>query len=182
MTTPAGPVRHIAALGKVMQLAYVPSDFDAALRYWTETIGAGPFYRFDHVAVEGVKVRGVETQVDFSMALGYWGDLQIELIQQHCDTPSVYNSVAGAGQDGLHHVCILVDSLDEARSVCEAVGAEIVQETRVPGGCAIYVDSGGGPGTIVEIAEFPQALHDMFAFLREQARGWDGSDPVRRFD
>lgn len=28
----------IAALGDIMQLAFVPEDFDAAVKYWTQTI------------------------------------------------------------------------------------------------------------------------------------------------
>ena len=34
----------LTALGEVMQLAYVPADFDGALKFWIETMGAGPFF------------------------------------------------------------------------------------------------------------------------------------------
>jgi len=39
----------IAKLGSIMQVAYVPADFESALKYWTETIGAGPFFSIEHV-------------------------------------------------------------------------------------------------------------------------------------
>jgi methylmalonyl-CoA/ethylmalonyl-CoA epimerase len=48
------------------------------------------------------------------------------------------------------------------------------------GGDAIYVDAGGGPGSLIEIIQLPQASIDFFAYMREQARTWDGTDPVRR--
>ena len=32
----------------VRQLAYVVRDLDAALKYWTEVLKVGPFFRFDH--------------------------------------------------------------------------------------------------------------------------------------
>lgn len=35
-------IGSIKALGDIIQMAYLPEDFDAALRYWTETVGVGP--------------------------------------------------------------------------------------------------------------------------------------------
>src|SRR5690606_23902147 len=45
------PHSLISRLGNVMQLAFVPRDFDAAVRFWTETMGVGPFFLNDHVAL-----------------------------------------------------------------------------------------------------------------------------------
>ena len=171
----------IAALGEVMQLAYVPADFDAALSFWTKTMGAGPFFALDHVQLDEVKYRGAPSNIDFSMALGYWGDIQIELIRQHNDAPSIYKAWRDAGLEGLHHVCILVDDMDHARQVCAAAGGIVAQEGKLAGGgVVIYVDSGGGPGTMVEILKGVTGTAGLFAMIRDAARGWDGSDPIRR--
>ena len=35
----------ITSLGEIMQLAYVPADFDATLKFWIETVGAGAILR-----------------------------------------------------------------------------------------------------------------------------------------
>lgn len=170
----------ISQLGTVMQIAFVPQDFDAALRYWTETMGVGPFFRLDHVALENTKYKGQFSNIDFSMVLGYWGDIQIELIKQHNDAPSIYKSWFDERREGLHHVCILVDDMARARAVCAAGGAVVMQEAIVPGGGeVIYVDAGGGPGGLVEILKPPEAIVGAFAFMKEQARTWDGSEPVR---
>jgi catechol 2,3-dioxygenase-like lactoylglutathione lyase family enzyme len=171
----------ITALGEVMQLAYVPADFDAALRFWTQTMGAGPFFALDHVQLDEVKVDGAPASVDFSMMLGYWGDLQIELIRQHNDTPSIYKTWRDEGREGLHHVCILVEDMAEARRVCAEAGARVRQEAKVPGGGeVIYVDTGGGPGTMVEILKPAPGGRAFFDMMRQAARGWDGADPIRR--
>lgn len=173
--------RSIAGLGEVMQLAFVPADFDAALRHWTETMGAGPFFALEHVALEDLKYRGRPSDIDFSMALGYWGDIQIELIRQHNDAPSIYKAWRDEGREGLHHVCILTDDMDEARAVAAAAGAEVVQEGRLAGGgSVIYVDPGGGSGGLVEILQRTEGGQALFAMMREAARGWDGSAPLRR--
>ena len=171
----------IAGLGEIMQLAYVPADFDAALRHWTHVVGAGPFFALDHVQLEGVRYRGAPSNIDFSMALGYWGDMQIELIRQHNEAPSIYKAWRDAGHEGLLHVCILVDDIADARAVCAAADAAVAQEGRVAGGGeVIYVDTGGGPGTMVEILQPGPGTRDFFAMMRDAARGWDGSDPLRR--
>jgi len=170
----------IASLGEVMQLAYVPADFDAALNFWIKTMGAGPFFALDHVQFETIKYRGAASPIDFSMVIGYWGDMQIELIRQHNDAPSIYKSWRDDGREGLHHVCILVDDMVHARKVCADAGATVAQEGTLPGGGeVIYVDTGGGPGTMVEILKGAPGLGDLFKMIRDAARGWDGSDPVR---
>lgn len=171
----------IASLGEIMQLAYVPADFDATLKFWIETVGAGPFFALDHVKLEDVTYRGAPVEVDFSMVIGYWGDLQIELIRQHNDSPSIYKAWRDEGREGLQHVCILVDDMAHARAVCADAGAVVAQEGVVPGGGeVIYVDTGGGPGTMVEILKPGPGSRDFFAMMRQAARDWDGSDPIRR--
>jgi len=171
----------IARLGSVMQMAYVPQDLDAALRYWTDTMGIGPFYRLEHIALDKAKYRGEEVHVDFSVCIAYWGDIQIELIEQHDNAPSIYKRWRDEGREGLHHVCIVVDDIARARDVCRQAGASVEQEVWVAGGGeAIYVDAGGGPGSLIEIIQLPQASLDFFAFMSEEAKHWDGRDPVRK--
>ena len=171
----------IASLGTVMQIAYVPADFDAALAFWTKTMGVGPFFALDHVKLEEVTYRGAPADVDFSMVIGYWGDIQIELIRQHNDTPSIYKAWRDEGREGVHHVCILVDDMALAREACAQAGAVVVQQGKVAGGGeVIYVDTGGGPGTMVEILKTGAGGREFFGMMRDAARGWDGTDPVRR--
>lgn len=170
----------IASLGPIMQLAFVPRDMDAALDYWTRVVGAGPFFRLPHIAYQAARYRGAPSAVDFSLLIGYWGDLQIELIEQHCDSPSIYKAWLDEGREGLHHVCLIVDSIADARAACARAGARVEQELVLDGGGeAIYVDAGGGPGTMVEILQPVAGFDELCAMMREAARGWDGSDPVR---
>src|SRR4051812_6252876 len=125
---PARVNRTLASLGPIMQLAFVPADFDACLKFWIETMGAGPFFLIEHVKLENLKYRGAAADIDFSMVVGYWGDLQIELIRQHNDTPSIYSTWRKEGREGLHHVCLLVDEMAKARRVCTEAGCDVLQE------------------------------------------------------
>jgi methylmalonyl-CoA/ethylmalonyl-CoA epimerase len=170
----------IARLGTVMQMAYVPPDFDAALRHWTETMGVGPFFSLEHISLPNCRYEGQPSDIDFSIAIAYWGDMQVELVRQHNDAPSIYKRWRDEGRDGLHHVCIVVDDMAHARKVCAAAGARVAQEGEVAGGGeVIYVDAGGGPGSLVELICLPQSTLDGFAAMREACHAWDGSDPLR---
>lgn len=171
----------LTSLGQIMQLAYVPADLDAAVAHWTRTVGAGPFFHIPNVQdhLLSARYRGVEADIRFSVTLGYWGDMQIEFIRQDNDTPSIYTEWRAAGLEGLHHVCILVDDMAHARKVVAQSGAEIVQEIFLEGGEAIYVDTGGGPGTMIEMYQAPPGRDQGYAAMREAARDWDGSDPFR---
>jgi catechol 2,3-dioxygenase-like lactoylglutathione lyase family enzyme len=172
----------IASLGEIMQLAFVPADIDAAVKFWVETMGAGPFYALDHITLQDLKYMGRPTSFDMSALMGYWGDMQIELIHQHDEVPSIFSTWRKAGYDGLHHVCALVKDMNEARTACAAAKAPVLQECKVRGGEGeiIYVDTGGGPGTIVELYQPAPASAAFFKMIRDAARGWDGSNPVRR--
>lgn len=170
----------IAALGQIMQLAFVPADFDAALAHWTKVMGVGPFFLIENIHLEGMKYRGAPTAAAFDLALAYWGDMQIELIRPRDDHPSIYRGAYGSTGSGLHHVCILVDDLAAARAVCEAEGAEVVIEGRFGTSEVIYVDPGTGPGTLVEILQQAKDGPDLFAIIKAASIGWDGSEPLRK--
>ncbi|MFM6854259.1 MAG: VOC family protein, partial [Sphingopyxis sp.] len=115
----------------------------------------------------------------FTIAIGYWGDMQIELVRAENDGASIYTGEY-AVTDRLHHVCVLVPSIDEARQRCIAAGAEILVEGSFGAdGAVIYVDAGGGPGTVIEYLQPATGSDAVFAMVRDAARDWDGSDPVR---
>jgi catechol 2,3-dioxygenase-like lactoylglutathione lyase family enzyme len=169
----------IAKLGEVMQLAFVPDDFDAALAHWTKTIGAGPFFLLENVSLPNARYLGAPTGIVFTMALGYWGDMQIELIRPENGEPSHYRDLYGTG-NGLHHVCILVDSIVEARAACTAANATVVFEADVgEAGGVIYADAGQGAGSLIELLQPQDGTRELFAMMRETHRTWDGQDAVR---
>ena len=171
----------ISGLAPIIQMAFVPRDMDTALNFWTKVIGAGPFFSLPHVAYREALYRGSPVKIDFSILIGYWGDMQIELIRQHCDSPSIYKSWLDEGREGLHHVCILVDDIAEARAVFTAAGSRFEQEVFMDGAEAFYADTGGGPDTMVEVLQPSPDFIGLFTMMRDAARGWDGSNPVRTF-
>lgn len=172
----------ISGLGEVMQLAFVPPDFDAALEYWTQAMGVGPFYLMESISLQNARYLGEASDPVFDLALAYWGDMQIELIRPRHDNPSIYTGKYAQVGGGLHHVCILVDDIGEARRTCAGRGAAIVFEGSLGGSRVIYVDPGGGPGHLVEMLQQGADGPELFAMIRDASRNWDGSEPLRRLD
>ena len=176
MATPRG----LAKLGPVMQLAWLPDDFDAALRHWTQTMGVGPFFLIENIRLEDMRYLGNPTDAVFSLALAYWGDVQIELIRPENDAPSIYNGEY-AVRDRLHHVCLLVDDIADAYAACAEHGAKILVEGKVgESGRVIYADPGGGPGSVIEILQTQPGTAELFGMIKQAGIDWDGSDPLRK--
>jgi hypothetical protein len=76
--------------GPVYQIAYVVENLSEAMDNWLNQTSAGPFFLFEHFEFVEPVYRGVSTVLDISIALGYSGELCIELIEQHDERPSVY--------------------------------------------------------------------------------------------
>jgi hypothetical protein len=173
-------VRGLARLGPVMQLAWLPEDFDAALHHWTRVMGVGPFFLMENIALQDMRYLGQPTSAVFSLALAYWGDTQIELIRPENDAPSIYSGTY-AVRDRLHHTCLLLDDIADAYAACAEHGAKILVEGKVgDSGHVIYADPGGGPGSVVEMLQPQPGTAELFGMMKQAAAGWDGSDPVRK--
>lgn len=168
-----------AALAPISQMAFVPSDFEGAITYWTEKMGVGPFFLFENIALDDMKYRGKPTEARFTVAIAYWGDVQIELVKGENDAPAHYNGEY-AVTDRLNHVLQFVDDFDASMRAVEEVGGEVIVSGGFGGGKVAYVDLGGGPGTLVEIMQPGEGAGDLFDLIKQAGIDWDGSDPVRK--
>jgi Glyoxalase/Bleomycin resistance protein/Dioxygenase superfamily len=81
--------RSVSAIGEIMQLGFVVREWESALSFWIG-LGAGPFYISERVETTTLLYRGKPAEIDYSLALGYWGGLQIELIRPNDNAPSIY--------------------------------------------------------------------------------------------
>jgi len=173
MTTPI--------FGPVIQHAFAVRDMDAALTYWTEVMGVGPFYRVNEASYQSALYRGAPSQPKYSVALAYWGDTQIELVMPTADEPSIYKEFLEEGHDGLmHHMCVTVDDMDAFRSRIEGRGFEALAALKLePKGEVLYLRGKGQKWPLIEVGQFPQTIYDFFDLAKSASVNWDGSDPVR---
>ncbi|HLY54702.1 MAG TPA: VOC family protein [Stellaceae bacterium] len=163
----------------LFQNAWVVADLDQAMAQWTKKVGVGPFFVAGHIKVEDYHYRGRPSAIDFSVAIAQAGSMQVELIAQHDDVPSLYHDLYPAGTSGFHHVCHFADDYDRQIAAYVAGGAPVAAQGRFGDMRFAYVDTSPALGFMIEILEESAAMRDHFRMIADAAKGWDGSAPVR---
>ncbi len=163
------------------QVGIVVRDIEKAMRHWVEVCGIGPWFYADRLAVTGYTYAGsCYDDAHISIALANSGEVQLELIQQRCHTPSMYLDFLSAGHEGMQHWSSWPENYDEIYERALASGYTVCQEGDSPRGRFVYFGNEGHPGTVIEMAHATLTRMSIFNAVREAAAGWDGSDPIRR--
>lgn len=164
----------------VFQYGYFVNDVEAAARAWTRLFGAGPFYVVPHHRSEGYfRYRGTDVQADVSYAFAYCGPVQIQLIAQHDDLPSIYREMYQRGEEGFHHVAILSDTFDLDKQDLVQAGLEPAIEMW-SGADVVYFDGRKHVGCFVEMHGKTQVIDDVFSVWKRAHETWDGQTrPLR---
>jgi hypothetical protein len=176
-------MRVSRVFGEIRQIGYVVQDIESAMRYWIDVLGVGPFYYSERVKLQNVKYRGKLSPIEMSSALANSGFLQVELIQQHNDAPSMYLDFLRAGREGLHHVAYWTKTFDADMKRLTAAGYEPGQEGWAHGpDCRFvyFLNESSHPGTVVELSEISGPKGDSFKIIAEASQNWDGSNPIRK--
>ena len=172
--------------GPMRQMGFVVRDLDRALRYWTETLGVGPFFIIRSLPLERFEYRGKPSPPPhLTLAIANSGDVQVELIYQHDDRPSAFLDRLKTVGEGLQHVSSWMDraGYDAEIARLKAAGVPVAHEgwlrgngprfayfgtDETPGGFQYEMSDVGDP-------EFAAMGHT----IREAALAWDGSQPIR---
>lgn len=161
-------------LHRIIQYAWVVPSLEAAARHWHAATGIGPFLVNRDIAVEGQLHRGRSGSTRFSTAVAQHGDVQIELVTQLDDAPSVYRDTVPAGRTGFHHTAFLSADFDADRAAFLKRGHELAAEGRFGPMRYAYVDTVAKLGHMTEIIEDKPAIQAFFAAIRKAADRWDG--------
>ena len=167
--------------GPVRQNGYVVRDIEAAMRHWVEVMGVGPWFYIDRVQTDWFRHRGADSAVEMSIALANSGDLQIELIQQRNEAPSLYKEFLDAGREGLQHLAYWTTDYQRLYDRALGLGYTVGHEGQIggPQGRFAYFDTEAHPGTVIEISDISGGKGAFFDHVRKAAETWDGSDPIR---
>lgn len=165
---------------QVIQLGFVVPSRDKAMAQWTAASGAGPWFTIDDFAGEKPMFRGAPTLSRCNIALGYFGDMQLELVEP-CDRhPSVNRAANGELLAGFHHIGIAAPDFEAAWDRHEQCGHTAVFTARVPGGGRVaYFDTAGMLPCMVELIETLPAVQEVFDAMKKASEGWAGS-PLSR--
>lgn len=169
--------------GGIRQVGYVVRDIEKAMGHWSARMGVGPWFYKEDVGTTEFRYYGKPSRLPkLSIALANSGDLQIELIQQRDDAPSLYlDTLARNGEVAQHLAWWTMDRFDDHVAGMLRQGYVEGHAGRMGNrGRFAYFVHPELPGGMFEISEGTGGKAEYFDKIRAAAAGWDGSDPIRR--
>ena len=148
----------------IAQIAMVVEDLDATVEQYNKLFGIGEwtFYTYGKPLVKEMSYHGQPGDHSFRVALSYFGDMRIELIQP-LEGESIYKDFIAQHGYGLQHLGVLVEDMDAALAQARAAGLEMIQDGSGFGldgdGHYAYLDTEKTLGVTIELIERPQRRH-----------------------
>lgn len=167
-------------LGAPVQIAYAVPDAEVAAHRWARDLGAGPFFLRRHIPLASVTHRGAPSTFDHTSAYGQWGNVMVELVQDHGTGPSVVRERYAPHESGLHHLAYFVDDLDATTAALASLGYPLATAAATSSGLRFhFVDATADLGHYLELYERNEHLGAFYDRVAGASSGWDGSEPVR---
>jgi Glyoxalase/Bleomycin resistance protein/Dioxygenase superfamily len=164
--------------GAIRQCAYVVHDLDAAMVSWTN-IGVGPWLTMRHIT-QPADYRGTSTAPTLSIAFANSGPLQLELIEQHDGSASVYREFLDGGHNGFHHLAWWAEDYDGALAAASDTASTPVHSGEANGVRFAYFEAGGATGPFLELMELTDTTRWLADTVAEAAASWDvATAPIR---
>jgi hypothetical protein len=167
--------------GPVRQIGYVVTDLDQAMASWVQ-LGVGPWFVLRGLPMQA-DYRGEPCTTTLQVAWSNSGELQIELIQQLDDTPSIFTEFLAARGPGFHQLAYWATDFAATMAAVEKAGWPVVWSGGEGYGVRFaYVEPPNAPAHIsqvIEISELNDATAANAIFIHDAAAEWDGRDPIR---
>lgn len=165
--------------GPIRQIGYIVRDLDAAVESWCAQ-GVGPWFTMRDVEQKDCSYRGTVVNATTSLAFANSGPMQIELIQQVDDNPSIYREFVDAHGEGFHQHAWWATDFDAVMQKADAAGSPVVWSGA--GGTVrfAYFELDPRISTVVEVMELNESSQGLADLVAGAAAVWDGvTDPVR---
>ena len=166
----------------IRQIAYYVEDVREAARRHSALFGSGPFFIMNLPPLD-VVYRGNRIAYDQTGAVGQWGKVQVELLQENGDGPSILHELypKGSGRTGIHHVAMFVDDVEDAVARCKKAGFDEAMRVKPQGTdiTAVFIDAVATHGHFLELYEPKPPLLGLYDMVEKAAVGFVRSDSAR---
>ena len=156
----------------LLQIGIVVKDLDASVAFYENVLGIGPFDRIFTLSNEQFDFRGSPADQRMKIAMTYFGDLIIELIE-YIDGKSVHAEFLEEKGEGVDHICFRVEDLDAKLEECKKRGLNVIEynspervAAEKKGRAFAYIDSDRFGGLKIELI---QLRKDEKLYIRKQA-------------
>jgi 4-hydroxyphenylpyruvate dioxygenase-like putative hemolysin len=165
----------------IFQYAYVVEDLEQAVREY-ELLGVGPWYLTDSFSPAAARYRGKPTQLTAQLAFAYCGSVQIELVKQHDDSPSVFREVVERRGYGFHHFGLNTTDFDASVARLQKAGyQEAYYDVFGDNVRVMYFDTTDRLPGMTEFIELSPGWEALQTAMWSASLNWDGSRPIRPF-
>ncbi len=159
-----------AMRGSLQRVVQVVPELESAMQAWATDTGAGPFFVFSKIAFTAYEHRGLTAPPSLSIATGFSGEVLIELVQLHDDTPSPWRELGV----GTLAPALIVDDLDAALATqLESGRACITRGTYGFGARFAFVETPASTGRGLQLIEKHFVLTQLTSAMREASTDWD---------
>jgi len=164
---------------RFFQLGFLVDDLLGVAERWTRAFGVGPFHVMPRSDASG-SYRGADSTIDMQVAVAQAGPVQLELIQQFCDRPSVYRELCGRGASSFHQICTVTPDYDEKQAHYVGLGYELVSEFDAGSARVAFFDTLADFGFFTEVFEQSAPVLGQLSAIAQTCAEWDGAtDPIR---
>ncbi len=139
------------------QIGIVVPDVDAAVEWYSNALGIGPWRRQINSAPPlEVTYKGRPANYKVKLAVAQCGSVAIELIQ-YVDGDTIHRDFSQSQGAGVEHLGVYVPNLEEAMAPYLKAGVTVLQRADRLGwsrdGCYAYLDTRPVLGTILELIQ-----------------------------
>ena len=164
---------------RLFQLGFMVDDLLGAAARWAATFGVGPFHVLPTRETD-CTLHGQSSPISMQVAVSQAGPVQIELVTQHCDRPSIFREMVAAGGSSFHQLCTVTPDYEETTAHYEALGYERASEIVAPDGQRVaFFDTVADFGFYTEVVASTPLFLAQLATIAQTCADWDGTDPVR---
>lgn len=151
---------------RIFHMAYVVPDLHAALGFFRDKMGVPKFLVKEDVTLQDQTYMGRPADLHQSIAFGFAGPIEIELIQPLSGISSYSEYLKRTPEGGIQHLGLLVDDYDKGIAEMQAKGFNLVQTGRNGETRFGYFDTDRVMGTLTEIVYRAPKEREMFERMK----------------
>ncbi len=157
--------------GPIRQIGYIVPDIEEAIKTWNEKYGVGPFLLTRNASpLANAFYRGKPSEkVVLNIAFAYIGDLQLELIEQVNDVPSMYKeALTDPKRKRLHHYAVCVEDFPSSYKHSMENGFAAIVDAGFDGLARMsYIEMKDNPKLILEVIEWNDITRPYFDGIKK---------------
>jgi methylmalonyl-CoA/ethylmalonyl-CoA epimerase len=164
-------IQPLSLVGRSLeQVAFVVRDLNAAQSFFTQKMGISRFYVIENFGRRATDktFRGRPAEHNFTIALAYSGNTQIELIE-HLSGDTCYKEFLERKGEGMQHMGFFLDAREQHQQVLAEFrknGFSILQSGRFGDAMYTYFDTESAIGAVMEIVYLDQRSRELMTRIK----------------